>query len=101
MWDLAVDLEERRSPDLEITDIQSQTIDRRYLPPFRLAPGYCDRRTDVTVAFSPQHAKHAPIRECLLQRGLVLSHMKDAYTSTVAVAHPVEIKAGHGDAEEA
>ena len=101
VWDLSVDLEERRSADLEITDIQSQTIDRRYLPPFQLSPGYCDRRTDVAVAFSPQHANHAPIRERLLQRGVLLSHMKDAYTSTVAVAHPVEIKAAHGDAEEA
>ena len=101
VWDVAVDLDERRPADLEITDIQSQTIDRRYLPHFHLAPGYCDRRTDVAVAFSPQHANHAPIRQRVLQKGLLLSHMKDAYTSTIPVTHPVEVKAAHGDAEEA
>ncbi|KAK5162703.1 uncharacterized protein LTR77_011238 [Saxophila tyrrhenica] len=35
VWDLAVDHEERHPADLEITDIQSQTIDRQYLTNMR------------------------------------------------------------------
>lgn len=97
VWDYAIGREEQQRADLEIADIQSQTIDRQYLPTFQLSPGYCDRRTDIAVAFSPEHEDYAPVRRRLLQAGLKLSHMKDVYTSTVALAHPVEIKAANGD----
>ena len=101
VWDYAIGREEQQLADLEVADIQSQTIDRQYLPTFQLSPGYCNRRTDIAVAFSPEHEDYAPVRRRLLQAGLKPSHMKDAYTSTVTLAHPVETKAANGDREEA
>lgn len=101
MFDFAVHLEEETLADLDVTNIQSQAIDRQFLPRFQSAPGYCDRRTDLAVAFHPHHAEYGSLRQAVCQVGLPLSHMKDAYSSTVALAHPVEIKAANGNAEEA
>lgn len=78
---------------------QTQAIAGQHLP--RIQSRVHSRKTDFALALSPEDARITELRRKALTLGLPLSHMSDAFTSTVPIIHPMEVKAASGNAEEA
>ncbi|KAI5250738.1 hypothetical protein E4T42_04697 [Aureobasidium subglaciale] len=80
--------------DLEVNNIQSQSLDPQYLP--RVCnSGRLDvvnKKSDFALAMT---------RHIMNPTDLPLSAMADAYTSTVPIACPIEVNRHGGSAEEA
>lgn len=74
---------------------QSQSIGVEWLPKLQNGTAV-NRKSDLAIAYGPKSAELAQI-----YGRAPLSHMADAFTSTVPVALPIEVKRAGGDMEEA
>ncbi|MCJ1476740.1 hypothetical protein MMC13_005409 [Lambiella insularis] len=87
---------------LEVNSIQTQIIDSTLLPilPDNVTP--LAKRPDLAIGFNLEHEMvRLQVDKVNAKRpGMALSHMTDAYTSTVPLACGIEIKCG-GDYNEA
>ncbi|KAG9856866.1 hypothetical protein KCU98_g3466, partial [Aureobasidium melanogenum] len=82
-----------KETSFEINNIQSQSIDARFLPsiPIDTRVEKIDSRSDIAIAMSEQNDG----------RDMLLSPMSDAYTSTMCLPCAIEVERHGGSAEEA
>ncbi|KAH9204357.1 hypothetical protein DL95DRAFT_398581 [Leptodontidium sp. 2 PMI_412] len=99
-----LDMMEEYSHDkmLEVNSVQTQQIDPSFLP---ILPNTTTivKKADIAIGFSPYNAVTGRrIQSYLgLNQESCLSHMSDAYTSTIPLVCGIEVKESGGDYNEA
>ncbi|SMR62596.1 unnamed protein product [Zymoseptoria tritici ST99CH_1E4] len=95
--------EEARSGNLQIINLQTQSIAQDHLPRMSDAAGVCDRRVDLALGVDDplEDTPAARLRERAFNNSLPLNHMKDLELQRAFLALPIEIKAKNGNMEEA
>ncbi|KAK5215850.1 hypothetical protein LTR96_011324 [Exophiala xenobiotica] len=98
----AVDVE-AHADMLEINNVQTQSIEPRFLPTLPEATNPFAKKADIALAFKPYHDRVRQFLEDVRSKrpGMSLSQMSDAYTSSVVLGCGVEIKESGGDYNEA
>jgi hypothetical protein len=82
---------------------QTQEIDRSYLPVLPDDAQPLAKKADLALAFSSYHPEVQPILRRFRDsyKSTSLSHMSDAYSSTVPLVSGIEVKESGGDYNEA